>query len=95
MTSTHPLRTTEIVEQEENFCTNISFGTLGGTTINMESDNVLNVTINELPDQLRELVTTAVNQYQENCLLSFSENRDKKVIQKTLFPTVSDPSVQI
>jgi hypothetical protein len=46
----------------------------------MENDNVLNVNLDELPDPLKELLTTAVNQYQEKCLLSFSKNRDKKVI---------------
>ena len=54
---------------------------LGGTTIsNIKNKNMLNVTLDELPDQLKELVTTAVNKYQEKCLLSFSKNRDKKVI---------------
>jgi hypothetical protein len=73
--------------QETNFCTNTSFGTLSGTMINnMDNENVLNVTLDELSDQLKELVATAVNQYQEKCLLSFSKNRDKKVIKKTLFP---------
>ena len=61
---------------------------------------MLNVNLDELPDPLKELLTTAVNQYQEKCLLSFSKNRDKKVIQKTLFRRVilegeHDPSVQI
>jgi len=40
---------------------------------------MLNVTLDELLNQLMELVITAVNQYQEKCLLSFSKNRDKKV----------------
>jgi hypothetical protein len=66
----------------------------------MENKNVLNVTLDKLPDQLKELVTTAVNQYQEKYLLSFSKNRDKKVYQKTLFSRVilegeRDPSIQI
>jgi len=54
----------------------------------MENENVFNVTLDELPDQLKELVVTAVNQYQEKCLLSFSKNRDKKVYQKTVFSRV-------
>ena len=49
---------------------------------------MFNVTLDELPDQLKELVVTAVNQYQEKCLLSFSKNRDKKVYQKTVFSRV-------
>jgi hypothetical protein len=66
----------------------------------MKNENVLNVTLNDLPDQLKELVVTVVNQYQEKWLLSFSKNRDKKVFQKTLFPRVilegeQDPSIQI
>jgi hypothetical protein len=45
---------------------------LGGTSINnMENENVLNVTLDELPDPLKEMVVTAVSQYQEKCLLSF------------------------
>jgi len=66
--------------RDTNFCTNISFGTPGGILLSdMENENVLNVTLDDLPDQLKELVATAVNQYQENCLVSFSKNRDKKV----------------
>ena len=61
---------------------------------------MLNVTLDELPDSLKELVQTTVNQYQEKCLLSFSRTRDKKVYEKTLFPRVilegeHDPTVQI
>ena len=46
---------------------------------------MLNVTIEELLDSLKELVETTMDQYQEKCLLSFSRTRDKKVYQKTLF----------
>jgi len=61
---------------------------------------MLNVTLDDLLDQLKDLVVTTVNQYQEKCLLSFSKNRDKKVFQKTLCSRViiegeQDPSVQI
>jgi hypothetical protein len=64
----------------------------------MENENVLNVTLDDLLDQLKDLVVTTVNQYQEKCLLSLSKNRDKKLFQKTLFPRVimegeQDPSV--
>ena len=87
--------------QETIVCTNTSFGMLSGTTVNdMDNKNVLIITLDELPDQPQELVLTAVNQYQEKCLLSFSKNMYRKVIQKTLFPRVimegeHDPSVQI
>ena len=60
-------------------------GSVGPSINNIQNENVLNVTLDELPDQLKELGVTAVNQYQEKCLLSFSKNRDKKVYQKTLF----------
>jgi len=61
---------------------------------------VLNVTLDELSDSLKELVETAVNQYEEKCLLSFSRTSYKKVYQKTLFPRVilegeRDPTIQI
>jgi hypothetical protein len=64
----------------------------------MDNKTVLNVTLDELPDNLKELITVVVNQYQKNCLLSFSKNRDMKVIQKTLLPRVimegeHDPSL--
>jgi hypothetical protein len=66
----------------------------------MENENLLNVTLNELLDSLKELVETAMNQYQEKCLLSFSRTMDKKVYQKTLFLRIilegeHDPTVQI
>jgi hypothetical protein len=51
----------------------------------MENENMLNVTLDDLSDQLKDVVVTAINQYQEKCLLSFSKNRDKEVFQKTLF----------
>jgi len=65
----------------------------------MDNENVLNVTLDELPDSLKELVETAVNQYQEKCLFSFSRTRDNKVYQKTLFSRVilegeHDPTIQ-
>ena len=78
-----------MLSKKQFFRTNTSFGMPSGTTINdMDNKNVLNVTLDELPDQMKELVVTAVNQYQEKCLLSFSKNRDRKVIQNTLFPRV-------
>ena len=49
---------------------------------------MLNVSLDELRNSLKKLVQTAVNQYQEKCLLSFSRTRDKKVYQKSLFPRV-------
>jgi len=54
----------------------------------MDNNNVLNVTLDELPNNLKELVITTVNQYQEKYLLSFTKNKDRKVIEKTLLPRV-------
>ena len=73
---------------------------MGPTVINMDNENVLNVTLDELPDSLKELVETAINQYKEKCLLSFSRTRDKKVYKKTLFSRVilegeRDPTVHL
>jgi len=73
---------------------------MGPSIDNMKNENVLNVTVDDLLDQLKELVVIAVNQYQEKCLLSFSKNRDTKVYLTTLFPRVilegeHDPNVQI
>jgi len=66
----------------------------------MDNENMLNVTLDELPDSLKELVHTAMNQYQDKSFLSFNRTRDKKVYQKTLFPRVilegeRDPNIQI
>jgi len=36
---------------------------MGQSINNMENDNVHNVTLDELPDPLKELLTTDVNQY--------------------------------
>jgi hypothetical protein len=84
LASKHPLRATECVAQGSIFCANTSSATPSGTTTDdMDNKNVLNVTLDELPGQLKDLVVTAVNQYQEKCLLSFSKNRDRKVTQKT------------
>jgi hypothetical protein len=48
--------------QEAIFYTNTSFSTPGGATIsNIENENVHNVTLDELPDQLKELVTSAMS----------------------------------
>jgi len=71
---------------------------MGPSVNNMDNENMLNITVDELLEQLKELVVTAMNYYQEKCLLSFSKNRDKKVYQKTLFSRVipegeHDPSV--
>jgi len=73
---------------------------MGPLVNNMENENMLNITLDELPDSLNELVKTTVNQYQEKCLLSFRRTRDKKVYEKTLFQRVilegeRDPTVQI
>lgn len=58
----------------------------GTTIVNMDNSHVINVTMDELPDELKALVTQAVQQYQDKCLLSFTKNHDKKVIQKTMLP---------
>jgi hypothetical protein len=60
----------------------------GGTTIvNMDYDNeqVLNISIDDLPKEAKALVEKAVQQYRDKCLSSFTKMRDK-VIQKTMLP---------
>jgi hypothetical protein len=55
----------------------------GGTTIiNIENNNdqILNVTMEDLPDELKALAEQAVQQYQEKCLLSISKSHDRRVI---------------
>jgi hypothetical protein len=44
------------------------------------NDQILNVTMEDLPDELKALVEQVVQQYQEKCLLSFSNSHDWRVI---------------
>jgi len=49
-----------------------------------EFDNaqVLDVTMDELPENMKELVQQACDQFQHKCLMSFSKNKSNRVFQK-------------
>ena len=71
------------------------FGTPGGTTqFKMpEFDNaqVLDVTMDELPENMKEMVQQACVQFQDKCLMSFSKNKSNRVFQKQSLPRVLLP----
>jgi len=59
----------------------------GGTTIvKMDNEHILNVSMDELPEDLKTLVETAIEEYRNKCLLCFTKTRDQAVIQKTRLP---------
>ena len=70
------------------FAINTLFGTPSGTTIvNMNNDTILEVNLEDLPDDQRALIDKATEEFREKYLLSYSKTRDS-VIQKTPLPRV-------
>ena len=64
------------------------FGTPSGTTIvNMDSEAILKVNLEDLPDDQKALIKQAIEEFREKCLLSYSRMSDF-VIHKTLLPSV-------
>ena len=57
----------------------------------VDNTNVLDVELEELPEDLQTLVTQATEQYKARCMLAFSKNKSGKVIQKQMLPTVLLP----
>jgi hypothetical protein len=67
------------------------FGTLGGTTIVMVAHNnkdIFTVPYEDLPDEDKYIISKAIEEFQNKCLLSYAKTRDNKVIQKYLLPRV-------
>jgi len=58
-----------------------------------EFDNaqVLDVTMDELRENMKELVQQACDQFQHKCLISFSKNKSNRVFQKQSLPRVLLP----
>jgi hypothetical protein len=50
-----------------------------------DNEQVLSISIDDLPEEAKALVEKVVQQYRDKCLLSFTKMRDK-VIQKTMLP---------
>jgi len=77
------------------FCINTSFGTPGGTnTINkidmatseLDTENVIGVIEANLREEQKQAMESAMEEYTQLCLKSFSVNRSGKVIQKQDLP---------
>lgn len=48
----------------------------------------LNVTLEDLPEEWRNIVNTATEQFKEKCLLSYAKDQDGNVYQKQFLPRV-------
>jgi hypothetical protein len=56
------------------------------------SDNIrrsiLDVTLDELPEDWRNTINTTTKQFQDKCLLSYAKDHEGKIYQKNYFPRV-------
>jgi hypothetical protein len=55
------------------------FGTLGGTTIVMVAHNnkdIFTVPYEDLPDEDKYIISKAIEEFQNKCLLSYAKTRD-------------------
>jgi hypothetical protein len=52
------------------------------------SRSILDVTLEELPEDWRNTINTATKQFQDKCLLSYAKYHEGKVYQKTYLPRV-------
>ena len=59
-----------------------SFDQKSTTIINMDSQTILKVNLEDLPDDQKAIIEQAAKEFREKCLLSYSRTRDS-VIQKT------------
>ena len=62
-----------------HFCVNTLFGTLGGTTIVMAVHNnkdILMVPYKDLPDEDKDVIGKAIEEFQNKCLLSYTKTRN-------------------
>ena len=58
----------------------------------INNDCVLDVTMDELPEELKDLVQQACDQYLKKCMMSFSKNKSNRIIQKQSLPRVLLPN---
>ena len=56
-----------------------------------DNTQVLDVTMDELPENMKEMVQQACDQFQNKCLMSFSNNKSNRVFQKQSLPRVLLP----
>jgi hypothetical protein len=52
------------------------------------SRSILDVTLEELPEDWRNTINTTTKQFQDKCLLSYAKDHKGKVYQKTYLPRV-------
>ena len=56
---------------------------------NFDNDAILDIHIEDLPDEAKEIVNKAMAEFEKKCLLSFSKRRsEKKIVQKSDLPIV-------
>ena len=58
----------------------------------INNDCVLDVTMDELPKDLKDFVQQACDQYLKKCMMSFSKNKSNRIIQKQSLPRVLLPN---
>ena len=67
------------------------FGTPGETTIVMAAHNnrdILIVPYEDLPDEDKDVISKAIEEFQNKCLLSYTKTCNNKVVQKYPLPRV-------
>ena len=64
----------------------------GGTTTSVmvayNNNNILIVPYEDLPDGDKDVISKAIEEFQNKCLLSYTKTRDNKVVQKYPLPKV-------
>ena len=66
------------------FYADTRFGTLGGTTIVMAVHNnkdILMVPYEDLPDEDKDIIGKAIEEFQNMCLLSYTKTHDNKLFR--------------
>jgi hypothetical protein len=52
------------------------------------SETILNVTFEELPEEWRNTIERAMQQFKDKCMLSYAKDHEGKIYQKTYLPRV-------
>ena len=80
-----------VIGASPHFCVNTYFGTPSGTTIIMVAHNnrdILIVPYEDLPDEDKDVIGKAIEEFQNKCLLSYTKTRDNTIVQKFPLPRV-------
>ena len=76
---------------DSHFRADTRSGTSGGTTIVMVAHNnndILMVPYEDLPDGDKDVISKAIEEFQNKCLLSYIKTRDNTIVQKYPLPRV-------